>query len=101
MSILKKILYELYKGRRPSHIKVFGCKCFILKNGKEKLGIFKAKVHEGIFVVYVSNSHAYRIYNKRFMVVEEFFHVVFDESNSKLQDQVSIDANEEDVIREK
>jgi len=32
------------------------------------------------------------------MIVEEFIHVVFGESNSKLQDQMSINA---DVIQEK
>jgi len=31
--ILKKIPHELYKGRKPnmSHLRVFGCKCFVLK----------------------------------------------------------------------
>ena len=35
-SILKKTPYELYKGRKPniSHLRVFGCKCFYLNNGK-------------------------------------------------------------------
>jgi len=32
------------------------------------------------------------------MIVEEYVHVVFDESNSKLQDLVSIDADEEYTI---
>jgi len=29
--ILKKTPYELYKGRKPniSHLRVFGCKCFV------------------------------------------------------------------------
>jgi len=34
------------------------------------------------------------------MIVKEYVHVVFDESNSKLQDQVSIDVNMEDTIQE-
>jgi len=40
--ILKKTPYELFKGRKPnvSHLKVFGCKCFILNNGKDNLGKF-------------------------------------------------------------
>jgi len=48
--ILNKTPYELSKGRRPilSHLKVFGCKCFILNNDKENLGKFDAKVDEGI-----------------------------------------------------
>ena len=40
--ILKKIPYELYNGRKPSisHLHVFGCKCFVLNNGKDNLGKF-------------------------------------------------------------
>jgi len=43
--ILKKTIYELFKGRRHvlSHLKVFGCKCLILNNGKASLGKFDAK----------------------------------------------------------
>jgi len=59
-SILKKTPYELFKGRRPvlSHLKVFGCKFFILNNGKESLGKFDAKVDEGVFLGYATQSHA-------------------------------------------
>ena len=49
-------------------------------------------------IIYVTNIHAYRVYNKRLMIVEEFVHIVFDESNSKLQDQVTIDVDEDDNI---
>jgi len=35
----------------------------------------------GIFIGYSSNNHAYRVYNKRLMTVEESIHVVFDEIN--------------------
>ena len=86
--MLKKTPYELYKGRKPniSHFKVFGCKCFVLNNGKDNIGKFDAKADDGIFIGYSSHSHAYRIYNKRTMTVEESVHVVFDESNLNLQD---------------
>ena len=49
--ILKKTPYELFKGRKPnlSHIRVFGCKCFIHNNGKDNLGKFDSKSDEGIF----------------------------------------------------
>jgi len=52
--ILKKTPYELFKGRKPnaSHIKGFGCKCFILNNGKDNLGKFDSKADEGIFFGY-------------------------------------------------
>jgi len=40
--ILKKTPYELFRGRKPnlSHLKVFGCKCFILNSGNDNLGKF-------------------------------------------------------------
>ena len=34
------------------------------------------------------------------MIVEESMHVVFDETNPKLQDQVSRNADEEDLLQE-
>jgi len=100
--ILKKTPYELFQGRRPvlSHLKVFGCKCFILNNGKESLGKLDAKADEGVFLGYATQSHAYRVYNKRLMTIEESMHVVFDETNPKLQDQVSKNTNEEDLLQE-
>ena len=63
--ILKKTPYELYKGRKPSisHLRVFGCKCFVLNNGKESLGKFDAKADEAIFLGYSMNSKAYRVFN--------------------------------------
>jgi len=83
--ILKKTPYELFNGRKSniSHLKVFGCSCFVLNNGKENLGKFDEKADNGIFIDYSSNSHAYRVYNKRLMIVEEFVHVVFDEVDHK------------------
>ena len=39
-SLLSKTPYELYKGRKPnvSHLRSFGCKCFILNNRKHLIG---------------------------------------------------------------
>jgi len=87
--ILKKTTYELFNGRKPniSHLKVFGCRCFIMNNGKENMGKFDEKDDNGIFIGYSSTSQAYRIYNKRLMIVKEFVHVVFDEVDHA--DQVS------------
>ena len=81
--ILKKTPYELYKGRKPniSHLHVFGCKCFVLNNGKDNLGKFDAKSDEGIFLGYSSNSKTFIMYNKRTMIIEESIHVVFYETN--------------------
>ena len=83
--ILKKTLYELFNGRKPNinHLRVFGCSCFVLNNGKENLGKFDEKADLGIFTGYSLTSHAYRIYNKRLMTVKEFVHVFFDEVDRK------------------
>jgi len=84
--ILKKTPYELFKGRKPniSHLKVFGCKCFILNNEKDNLGKFDSKADEGIFLGYSLHGHAYRAYNRRTMLVEESMHIAFDETNQNM-----------------
>ena len=78
-----KTPYELWKGRVPNigYFKIFYCKCFILK-AKDKLGKSDAKVDIGIFLGYSSSSKAYRVFNKRTLVLEESIHITFDESNS-------------------
>jgi len=70
--ILKKTLYELYKGRKPniSQFRVFGCKCFVLNNGKNSLGKFDAKADEAIFLGYLLQSKAYKVFNRRTLSVE-------------------------------
>ncbi|WJZ90882.1 hypothetical protein VitviT2T_009997 [Vitis vinifera] len=90
--ILKKTPYELWKNKKPniSYFKVFGCKCFIL-NTKDNLGKFDAKSDVGIFLGYSTSSKAFRVFNKRTMVVEESIHVIFDESNNYLQERESVD----------
>lgn len=81
--ILLKTPYELYKGRKPniSHLHVFGCKCYVLNNGKDNLGKFDAKADQAIFLGYSSSSKAYRVFNKRTKTIEESIHVSFDETN--------------------
>ena len=83
MLILKKTLYELFRERKPniSYFHPFGCKCFILNNGKDNLGKFDAKNDEGIFLGYSLTSKAFRMFNKRTLVVEQFIYVIFDKSN--------------------
>ncbi|XP_075106969.1 uncharacterized protein LOC142179962 [Nicotiana tabacum] len=51
-SLLNKTPYELLNGRKPklTHLRTFGCKCFVLNNGKEALGKFDAKSDKGIFL---------------------------------------------------
>jgi len=86
--MLKKTPYELFKGRKPnvSHLKLFGCKCFILNNGKDNLGKFDSKSDECIFLGYSLHGHAYRAFNKRTMLVNESMHIAFDETNQNMQE---------------
>ncbi|XP_021741922.1 uncharacterized protein LOC110708121 [Chenopodium quinoa] len=80
---LNKTPYELMKGRKPniSHLRAFGCKCFVHNNGKRNIGKFDERSDEAVFLGYATNSKAYRVYNKRTMCVEESVHVIFDETN--------------------
>jgi len=81
-SLLNKTPYELLNGRKPklTHLRTFGCKCYVLNNGKDQLGKFDAKSDEGIFLGYSSQSKAYKVYNKRTQCVEESVHVIFNET---------------------
>jgi len=47
---------------------------------KINLAKFDAKVDDGIFLGYSSTNKAYRVFNKRTLVVEESIHVAFDET---------------------
>ena len=53
---------------------------FFLNNGKDNLEKFDAKSNEGILIGYALNGHAYKIYNRRLLTIEEFVHVVFYET---------------------
>ena len=91
--LLTKTPYELHKGRNPnvSHLKSFGCKCFILNNGKHLIGKMDAKSDKAIFMRYALNSKAYRVFNKTSLIVEESIHVVFDETNVALRKYIIVD----------
>ena len=79
--LILKTSYELIRGRKPniSHLRVFGCRCFVHVNGKENLGKFDPRSDEAIFLGYSLVSKAYRVFNKRTRKIEESVHVVFDE----------------------
>ncbi|KAH9679831.1 hypothetical protein KPL71_026290 [Citrus sinensis] len=96
-----KTPYELWKDRKPNigYFKVFGCKCFVL-NTKDNLGKFDPKSDVGIFLGYSNSSKAYRVYNKRTLVVEESMHVTFDESNPSSMEKVVVDDNAEEEQQE-
>ena len=74
---LKKTPYELLMERKPNitYFQVFGCRCYILVNGKEHLRKFHSQSDEGIFLGYFEKSKAYQVFNKPTSVVEETIHV--------------------------
>ena len=72
-SILKKIPYKLGKERKPNinYFHIFGCRCFILNNGKNNLEKFNARLDEDIFLGYATSNKTYRVFNKRTFIIEE------------------------------
>ncbi|WRX10304.1 Integrase [Theobroma cacao] len=97
--MISKTPYELYKGRKPniSHLRSFGCKCFVLNNRKQPLGKFDAKSDEAIFLGYALNSKVYSGFNKRTLNVEKSIHVVFDESNDLLK-EIRVDDDDIEIL---
>ncbi|KAH9801696.1 hypothetical protein KPL71_001121 [Citrus sinensis] len=67
----------------------------------DNLGKFDPKSDMGIFLRYSNSSKAYRVYNKRTLVVEESMHVTFDESNPSSTEKVVVDNDvDEDLQKE-
>jgi len=85
--ILSKTPYELFKSRKPNimHLRNFGYKCFVHNNGKDAFGKIYPRSDEAIFLGYSSHSKAYKVFNKRTSSVEERVYVLFDESNSLIE----------------
>ena len=72
--------FELWYGHSPyvKNFKVFGCKCYILKESRNRK--FDAKSDEGIFLGYSMRSKAYKCLNVKTKKVVESENVNFDES---------------------
>ena len=66
----------------------------MLNNNKDNLEKFDEKSNEGIFLGYSTHSKAYKVYNKRTLVVEEYVNVTFDEHNSLFGNIISNDVEE-------
>ncbi|XP_021731349.1 uncharacterized protein LOC110698260 [Chenopodium quinoa] len=98
-TIINKTPYKLFRGRKPniSHLRAFGCKCFVHNNGKKNLGKFDERSEEAIFLGYASDSKAYRVYNKSSMCVEESIHIIFDEVNQFVSVQEQEDDNDFEI----
>ena len=81
-SILNLTSYELHFGRKPkvSHLRVSGCRCFILK--RDNLDKFESRSSDGIFLGYSLYGHSYRVYNLDTNNIMESCDVTFDESTT-------------------
>ena len=89
-----KIPYELWYGYKPnvSYLKVFGSKCYILKESRK--GKFDVKGDEGIFLGYSCRSKAYKCLNfstHKFIKsapvrIDAFAKKSEEESNKELED---------------
>jgi len=54
-----------------------------------------SQADEGIFLGYSLHGHAYRVYNKKTMLVEESMHIAFDETNQNMQESPKKSADDE------
>ena len=69
----------------------FGCKCFVLNNGKHLIGKFDAKNDEAILMGFALNSKAYNVFNKTSLIVEESIHIILNETNATLRKVIHYD----------
>ncbi|KAI9162090.1 hypothetical protein LWI28_023723 [Acer negundo] len=94
--------YELWRGRKPnvSCFHTFGSKCYIL-NDRDQLGRFDAKSDEGIFIGYVLNSKAYKVFNLKTRSVMESSNVVIDDTRLKSNDHEEEVTIDDDYLLEK
>ena len=69
-------------------------------NTKDNLGKFDPKSYVGVFLGYSNSSKAYRVYNKRTLVVEESMYVTFDEFNPSSTEKIVVDDNAEEEQQE-
>jgi hypothetical protein len=62
-SILHMTPFELHFGRKTSvsHLRPFGCKCFILK--RDNLDKFESHCSDGILLGYTLHDRSYSVFN--------------------------------------
>ena len=79
-SILHLTPFELRFGCKPSvsHLRPFGCKCFVLKCGN--LDKFESRSFDDILLGYTLHDRFYRVYNLETNTVVESCDVTFDET---------------------
>jgi hypothetical protein len=79
-SILNLTPFELCFGCKPfvSHLRPFGCKCFILKCGNWDK--FESRSSDGILLGYTPHGRSYRLFNLETDTIVELYYVTFDET---------------------
>jgi hypothetical protein len=79
-SILNLAPFELrFEYKSPvSHLRSFGCKCFVLKHGN--LDKFESCSSDGILLGYTSHGRSYRVLNLETNTVVESYDVTFNET---------------------
>jgi hypothetical protein len=72
--------FELRFGHKPSisHLRPFGCKCFILKC--ENLDKFESHSSDGILLGYTPHGRSYKVFNLETNTVVESCDVTFNET---------------------
>jgi hypothetical protein len=79
-SILHLTPFDIRFGRKPSfsHLRHFGCKCFVLKCGN--LDKFESRSSDGILLGYTPHDRSYRVFNLATNTIVESCDVTFDET---------------------
>jgi hypothetical protein len=79
-SILHLTPFELHFGHKPSvsHLRLFGCKCFVLK--RENLDKFKSHSFDGILLGYIPHDRSYHVFNLETNIVLESCDMTFNET---------------------
>nr|GEU59981.1 hypothetical protein [Tanacetum cinerariifolium] len=84
--------YELINKRKPNinFVHVFRCRCYLL-NDYDDVGKLKAKRDIGVFVGYLKDSAAFRVYNKQTRKIHESVNVYFDDISEMASKQLSLE----------
>jgi len=69
-------------------------------NGKDALEKFDPRSDEAIFLGYFSHSKAYKVFNKQTLCVKEIVHVLFDETNSLIENDARDDEYKLGLMRQ-
>jgi hypothetical protein len=80
-SILHLTPFELLFGRKPSvsHLRPFGCKCFVLKHGNLDKFVFRCS--NGIFLGYTRHGKSYRVVTLETNTIVGSCDVTFNETS--------------------